>query len=257
MIITLTTDFGWADGYVGAIKGVVYSLLPRAQVVDITHDVPPFDVAHGAFVLAQATPFFPPETVHVGVVDPEVGGARRGVVVAHRRRFYVGPDNGLFTPFLTADAVVRELTNPDLFLPTAAPTFHGRDLFAPTAAHLAGGLPMEECGPLVADPARLPDWDVRLTDGAFFTAVIHVDRFGNCITALPAARLDELGSGPVRIQAPGLPPLPLSRTYADVAGGQPLALIGSHGMVEIAVREGSAAALGLARGAIVRASADI
>ncbi|NLH49962.1 MAG: SAM-dependent chlorinase/fluorinase [Myxococcales bacterium] len=252
MIITLTTDFGLADGYVGAMKGVIYSLVPRATVVDITHEVPPFDVGHGAFALAQAAPFFPPETVHVAVVDPGVGGSRRGIVAVWRRQLFVGPDNGLFSPFLEDRTIVRELADPDLWLPDAAPTFHGRDLFAPAAARLAGGLPVAECGPAVTDPVRLPDWEIRRQAGVLIVAVAHVDRFGNCITALPASRLEEIGPGPCLVEAPGLPPLPLSRTYDDVPHGQLLALIGSHGFLELAVREGSAAALGFSRGTIVR-----
>jgi len=243
MMITLTTDFGRRDGYVGAMKGVIYSLMPRAVVVDITHEVPPFDVRHAAFVLGQAAPFFPPDTIHVAVVDPGVGGERRGMVAVHRRQFFVGPDNGIFTPFLTDPPVAWELKNPDLFLPHAAATFHGRDLFAPAAAHLAGGLPAAEVGPPLLDPVRLPSWEVTRAGDALRAAIIHIDAFGNCVTGLPAARLGELGSGPYRVEGAGPEALELRRTYTEVECGRPLALIGSSGLVEIAVREGNAAKL--------------
>lgn len=241
MIVTLTTDFGGRDGYAGAMKGVIYSLLPRATVVDITHDVPPFDVRHAAFALWQAAPFFPPETVHVAVVDPGVGGSRRGLVVAHRRQFFVGPDNGVFTPFLEEPPLAWELANPDLRLPDLSATFHGRDLFAPAAARLAGGLPAAEVGPPVSDPVRLPAWRVLRQPGAWQAAIVHIDAFGNCVTSLPAARLSELGPGPYRVTVAGGEPLALRRTYGEAESGEPLALIGSSGLVEIAVREGDAA----------------
>lgn len=253
MIITLTSDFGSADGYAGAIKGVILSIAPRAMVVDITHEAPPQDVRHAAFALAQAAEFFPPETVHLAVVDPGVGGARRGLVVARKRQFFVGPDNGIFSFFLEGGAVCHELTNPDLWLPNASATFHGRDLFAPAAAHLATGLPLEDCGPVVTDPVKLPEWDILAEPHALQTAVVHIDHFGNCITALPAARLAELGPGPYLVTPHDRPPVSLRRTYGDVPPGQPLALIGSTGLVEIAVREGNAANdLALRRGTQVR-----
>jgi len=253
MIVTLTTDFGASDGYAGAMKGVILSIAPRATLADITHDVPPGDVRHAAFVLAQAAEYFPPDTVHVAVVDPGVGGPRRALAVARRRQFFVGPDNGVFSFFLDADAVCRELTNPDLWLPRASATFHGRDLFAPAAAHLATGLPLAECGPAVTDPVRLPEWAVTVEGHALHAAVVHIDHFGNCVTSLPAARLAELGPGPYRIAPEGAPPVGLRRIYGDAAPGEALALVGSMGLVEIAVRDGSAAAtLAIRRGTPVR-----
>ncbi|MDP8222738.1 MAG: SAM-dependent chlorinase/fluorinase [Candidatus Lernaella stagnicola] len=255
MILTLTTDFGLADGYAGAMKGVILSRAPRANVVDISHEVPPHDVLHGAFVLFQAAPFFPPDTVHVAVIDPGVGTARRGIVVAHRRHFFVGPDNGVFSPFLDEQAVVYELADPDLWLPDPSATFHGRDLFAPAAAQLATGLPPAECGPRVDDPVRLPAWRLKREGDSFVTAVVHIDRFGNCITALPGARLAELGSGTIRVIPEGGPALALRRAYGEVEVGEPLALVGSSGLLEIAVRNGHAArVLELTRETVVRIS---
>jgi hypothetical protein len=253
MIITLTTDFGLADGYAAAMKGVILSRAPRATVVDLSHEIAPFDVHHAAFVLRQAAPYFPPGVVHVCVVDPGVGGPRRGLAIAAQRQLFVGPDNGVFTPFLNEAARVFELTNPDLWLPQAGATFHGRDLFAPTAVHLAQGLPPADCGPPVTDAVRLPAWEVRREGDAFVAAVVHVDRFGNAITGLTSERLAELGADSLRAQLPTGEVVPLRRAYADVLPGEPLTLVGSSGLLEIAVREGSAAQrFGLTRGAPIR-----
>jgi len=253
MIITLTTDFGARDGYAGAIKGVIASRAPRATVFDISHEIPSFDIAHAAFVLFTAAPFYPPGTVHVAVIDPGVGGARRGVVVVGRQHLFVGPDNGVFTPFLDEAAAVHELADPDLWLGHAAATFHGRDLFAPTAVHLAQGLAPADCGPTVAEPVRLPAWNVEREGDALVAAVVHVDGFGNAITGLSTERLAELGEGSYAATIAGHEPIAVRRTYADADSGQLLALIGSTGLLELAVREGSAAAqLGLQRGDAVR-----
>lgn len=253
MIITLTTDFGNCDEYAASMKGVIYSRAPRATVVDISHNIPPFDVQAGSFVLAQAARFFPPETIHIGVVDPGVGSARRGLLIVSRRQMFVGPDNGLFTPFFDPPAQMFALTNPDLWLPHAGDTFHGRDLFAPTAVHLAEGLPPEEVGAEVKNPVRLPAWNVRRDGDRLIGAVVHIDHFGNAITSLSAARLPELGEGPFAVEIAGHAPLPLLVTYRDAEPGHPLALIASCGMVEVAVREGNGAShLGLQRGDVVR-----
>ncbi len=253
MIVTLTTDFGLADGYVGAVKGVILSIAPRVSIVDITHDVPPQDIHHAAFVMAQAASFFPPDTVHVAVVDPGVGGSRQGIALARKRQFFVGPDNGIFSSFLDGKAVVHQLSNPDLWLPNPAATFHGRDLFAPVAAHLVTGMPLAECGPAIMEPMRLIEWDVHRQQASFETSVVHVDHFGNCIIALPARRLIELGEGPFLIFPQDRQPIGLHRTYGDVAPGEALALVGSTGLIEIAVRDGSAAkVLDIGRGTQVR-----
>ncbi len=253
MIVTLTTDFGSADGYVAAMKGVLYSRAPRATVVDLSHEIPPFDIAAAAFVLWQAAPYYPPETVHVCVVDPGVGSERRGLAAVSHGQLFVGPDNGVFTPFLDDSAQIVALANPDLWLPKASATFHGRDLFVPAAVHLAQGLALAECGPRVTDPVRLPAWEIRREVGALVAAVVHVDRFGNAITGLDRSYLVGLGGAPQQAELPDGRAVPLRHTYADAAPGEALALVGSSGLVEIAVREGSAAQqLGLARGAIVR-----
>jgi S-adenosyl-L-methionine hydrolase (adenosine-forming) len=241
-LVTLLTDFGTADGYVGEVKGVLASLAPNVSVVDITHDVAPHDVEGARLALARYWRRFPEGTVHLVVVDPGVGGARRAVAMESEGRFLVGPDNGVLSPaLLHASAHCVSLAIP----PSAAPTFHGRDVFAPAAANLALGAALQSLGAALTDPVvrRTPE-AVRRDDGAVQGEVITVDRFGNAVTNLLALR-----GGVVRLD--GLE-LPVRRTYADAPIGAPTALVGSSGLVEIAVRDGSAAAvLGLRRGSAV------
>jgi len=238
-LITLLTDFGTADGYVGQMKGVLLTLAPDADIVDITHDIAPQDIDAGRLALAHVWRRFPQGTIHLVIVDPGVGSARDGLVVASDGRFLVGPDNGVLSPaLLVAGARVVGLP----LSPAAAPTFHGRDVFAPAAAALARGEPLEGLGVEARQPIirRTPE-ATRRADGGVDGEVIGVDRFGNAITNLIALR-----GGTVQIESRLIP---IQRTYADVAIGAPVAVVGSTGFVEIAVRNGSAAdALSLARG---------
>ena len=238
-LITLLTDFGTADGYVAEMKGVLATQAPGVPVVDLTHDIPPQDVDAGRLALARCWRRFPAGTVHLAVVDPGVGSERAALAVESDGRFLVGPDNGLLSPaLLRGDARVVALPVPA----GAAPTFHGRDLFAPAAAALAMGAPLTSLGEPHAHPElrRTPEAQ-RLADGAIAGMVMTIDRFGNAITNLLGAR-----GGMVEVN--GLS-LPVQRTYAEVGTGEPVALVGSSGFVEIAVRDGSAAmALSLARG---------
>jgi hypothetical protein len=252
-IVTLLTDFGTADGYVGAMKGVIASIAPDAVVVDITHDIPPQDVAAAAFALAQAAPCFPPGTVHVVVVDPGVGGPRRGVAVDDGWQRFVAPDNGSLALVAPSPRAVHEITNPDWRRVgdrgEPAPTFHGRDVFAPAAARLAAGAEVAEAGPAIELQARLwgapPPVDVK--PGRVSGHVIHIDRFGNLISDVRGPEHEE--GVTVRL---GKLSLPLLRTYRDVERGKPVAYVGSAGTVEIGVREGSAAKkLKLGRGAAI------
>ena len=241
-IVTLLTDFGTADGYVAEMKGVLLAGVPDASVVDVTHDVSPHDVEAGRLAVARYWRRFPPGTVHVAVVDPGVGSSRAALAVASDGRFLVGPDNGLLSPALLAQGarVVR------LPVPAhAAPTFHGRDVFAPAAVTLLSGTPLDALGPPHDAPiVRRTVEARRLPDGTIAGQVITVDRFGNAVTNLVVR-----GSAEIVV---GGQTLPLRRSYADVEPGAPLALTGSNGLVEIAVRDGSAAErLGLARGASV------
>jgi hypothetical protein len=252
-IITLTTDFGDSDGYVGALKGVILGLAPGVTLVDISHNVPPQDVRHGARVLATAAPFFPPGTLHLAVVDPGVGSARRGIALQTPTATFIGPDNGLFTPFMRERTACVALTNPATHLQPVSATFHGRDVFAPVAARLAGGLPLHELGPPVDQPLALPTpQPTRLPDGRLQAEIIGVDHFGNLLTNVPLLPGAWRGVRVIVIVGEGVGEITLAarRTYSDVAPGELLALVGSEGYLEIALREGSAAArLGLSQGA--------
>lgn len=277
-IITLTTDFGAADGYVGTMKGVILGLDPHPPIVDISHAVAPQDVAGGAFVLYRAYPYFPPDAIHVAVVDPGVGSARQALALVTAHGLFVGPDNGLFT-YVLREAVARAvgwaeapgvpavwdprfdldaalpaapparlpqayaLANPTYWRPTRSATFHGRDVFAPVAAHLATGVPPAALGPPLAldHLVRLPDPTPTLGEGAIQGRVIACDHFGNLITNIAAGLLPALGPAPgVRVTLAGRALVGVQPTYADVAPGTLLALINSAGLLEIAVREGHA-----------------
>jgi S-adenosyl-L-methionine hydrolase (adenosine-forming) len=242
-IITLLTDFGLVDPYVGMMKGAVLSLNPAATLVDVTHEVPPQDIATGAFLLAHAAAYFPPGTIHIAVVDPGVGSRRRPIAVAADDQLFVGPDNGLLSLALRArrrrQAVV--LTNARYFRAARSHTFHGRDLFAPVAAHLSLGVPLGALGPPAGRRVSLPWPAPRARGRRLRGAVLLVDRYGNVITNIDRPRL---GSGRgLAIVAGGRRWSRVVRTYADVAPGQPLALVNSYDLLELAVRDGSAATL--------------
>lgn len=243
-IITLTTDFGTSDSYVGAMKGVIARIAgshPAPLVVDLAHDVPPGDIAHAAWVVATATTEFPNGSIHVVVVDPGVGGARREVVVRARSRWYVGPDNGVFAYVADRAAEAYAIENERFRAEHVSRTFHGRDVFAPTAAAIASGEDPTTAGRRVELVGRLP-WGPREREVG---RIVHVDRFGNLISDLPEA---EAGRSVVIAGQV----LPLVGTYEDVAPGQMLAYVGSAGTIEIAVRDGRAdRQLAVSRGALV------
>jgi len=241
-VITLLTDFGTADGYVGEMKGVLLSLAPDAVVVDITHDISPQDIDHARLTLARVWRRFPKDTVHVVVVDPGVGSARAALAVLSDGRFLVGPDNGVLSPaLLIAGVRAVELALP----PGASATFHGRDVFAPTAAAIARGEPLEALGADAMRPVlrRTPE-PMRRADGALEGEVILIDRFGNAVTNLVAPRggTVEVANRQIHVR----------RTYAEVAAEMPVAVVGSSGLIEVAVRDGNASrTLGLERGSRV------
>ncbi|HEX8285947.1 MAG TPA: SAM-dependent chlorinase/fluorinase [Pyrinomonadaceae bacterium] len=255
MIITLLTDFGTADYFVGALKGAVLAANPSARLVDITHDVPPYDVEAGAFTLRAAFETFPEGTVHVAVVDPGVGSERRGIAVEGRGHTFVGPDNGVFGHVYDRVRPFRvfHLTNENFFRREVSATFHGRDVFGPVAGALSRGVRAEELGPAVEDYVRLPSAaPERLADGTLAGAVIHIDRFGNCVTNItPADLSDEDIRGGARLVVGGREIRSFRRFFAEDAGagGEPFAVWGSAGLLEIAVfRDSAARALGLKRG---------
>jgi S-adenosylmethionine hydrolase len=256
-VVALLTDFGLRDPYAGAVKGAILSACPGATLVDVLHEVPAHDVFAGALALDAAYRHFPSGTVFVAVVDPGVGSDRRPIAVGAGRWLFVGPDNGIFTFVLDAhpSARVHLLANPVLYREPLSPVFHGRDLFGPAAGCLAAGLPLDEVGPLVADPVRLVQPPKAHTQEGWEGAVVHVDRFGNLTSNLLEADLRALGGrGPEALEVSvGGQWLPLVRTYSDVAEGEACALVGSSGRLEIAVRRGRADALsGAGPGTAVR-----
>lgn len=236
-IITLITDFGTADGYAGAMKGVIFGINPRARVVDITHDIQPQNIRQAAYVLETIYSCYPPGTIHVIVVDPGVGTERRAVAIRTPQAYVVAPDNGLLNPVLKNVMEAVALTERRFWREPVSPTFHGRDVFAPVAAYLSQGVPLHEFGPAVSSlkSLSLPPPLVE-EDGSVIGHVIHIDRFGNIITDLEPG---DLPCGSFWIEVRGHRIEGLSRTYAEGEGL--LALVGSNGRLEIALRDGSAA----------------
>ncbi len=271
-VITLTSDFGVRDSYVGCMKGVMLRICPHATLVDITHAIPPQDIVAATFVLQTFLAYFPRDTVHVVVVDPGVGTQRRPIALATPQARFVGPDNGLFGQVWqdarreggasAARAVVLDC--PDYWLPEVSATFHGRDIFSPVAAHLAGGVALEALGTPIDDvtpaPFNEPMWErsARLAG-----EVIYVDHFGNCITNITVQHLhrllpkQELSLAVVGMmhagQTRGMLTLPILRAYADAQPGEALALIGSSQRLEICIRNGNASStLGIGPGSVVQ-----
>lgn len=253
-LITLTTDFGLSDGFVGAMKGVILSINPHATIVDITHDIAPHAerIEQGAFLFANAFRFFPAHAIHVVVVDPGVGGARRPIAAREGEMFFVAPDNGVLSSVLRPSSFVVHLTRPEFFLPHVSRTFHGRDIFAPVAAHLSLGVPLDKMGDTIDDWTRLEiAMPTREANGAIVGRVVHVDRFGNLITNIPGEMI--AGMSDARIEIAGRILFGIRQTYADATPGEPLALVSSSGHLEIAVRDGSASdVLGVGIGKIVK-----
>ncbi len=250
-VVTFLSDFGAGSGYPAQMKGEVLRLLPDATLVDLSHEVPPFDVLAGALLLEPCVPRFPEGAVHVAVVDPGVGTSRRPLcVVDGAGRRLVGPDNGLLTPFLGEGSAVFLLSDPDLVPRDPGPTFHGRDLFAPVAAWLAGGGDPARLGPRVADPVRLDGLSAARAPGGFEGTCLAADPFGNLVTSVRRSDLRAASVAGVTVAGR---PARLVATFGNGGLGELLALWGSGGRLEIAVREGSAAReLGTWRGAPVR-----
>ncbi len=237
--VSIVTDFGTADPYVGIMKGVMLTINSQAVLVDVSHDVSPGAIREGAFILGASWPFFPPGTVHLAVVDPGVGTGRAPVVLAAGGHFFVGPDNGLFTLLLDAfpGASAWRLEAGAYRLPRVSATFHGRDLFAPAAAWLSRGVPPSAFGSRIPSLVRLPRAVPEPIPGGLEGAICHVDRFGNLVTNIEAGVISR-GRWTVRLAGETMA---LHRTYGDVASGRFLALIGSFGYLEVSVNGGSAA----------------
>jgi S-adenosylmethionine hydrolase len=273
VIVTLTTDFGTADWFVGSMKGVILGINPQVSIVDITHEVPPRDVWAAAFALAASCKCFPRLTVHCAVVDPGVGSQRGAIVVRTADYFFVGPDNGVLSFALAQEKVleVRRLDNDVYFRKPVSNTFHGRDIFAPVAARLTQNVPFDSLGEKLNDYVRL-DWPQPGLGGAVGGVlrgeIIYIDRFGNAITNLDEAMVRQVGrtgvppvkqdgragktGGTPVLLLKGHPLCELKRFYQEAPAGQPLALVGSSGFLEIAVNNGNAAQeLGLKIGDVV------
>lgn len=244
-ILTITTDFGIKDGYVAAMKGVILGINPEVNIVDISHNISPQDVMEAAFVLRNAALTFPEGTVHLAVVDPGVGTKRRPIALRYNNQFFVGPDNGLFSLLLTdgkPDDLV-ELTKPRFWrTPSPSPTFHGRDLFAPVAAHLATGLTLTAAGTPIESMKTL-HWALPITDERGVQGwVVHIDSFGNCITNITKIQfLESHRKRTFKCYAGNAIIDCISNTYADVDSGDPTLLVNSNDFVEIAIHRGSAA----------------
>lgn len=247
--VTLLTDFGTADGYVAAMKGVIAAIAPAAVIDDASHEIAPGDIRSAAWALGAYWRLYPPATVHVAVVDPGVGSARRPLALEVEERIIIAPDNGLITEVLLGSEPTHavEIRNLPLLHGDISATFHGRDVFAPAAALILSGLPLPEVGPPVTDPVLLTSSNPVRDGDAIIGAVVHVDRFGSLVTDIPGAAVSR---GYVEVE--GGTSIPLLRTYSDVESGSALALVGSRGFVEVSVRNGNAAALlGVGRGATV------
>jgi S-adenosyl-L-methionine hydrolase (adenosine-forming) len=241
-LITLTTDFGWRDPYAAAMKGVIHRIAPAARVEDLSHDIAPQDVFGAAFFAAGAMPFFPPGTIHVIVVDPGVGTPRLPMAADAGGMYFICPDNGVLSLFAREQrpCEVRAIENPAAMRDEISATFHGRDIFAPAAAHLAAGMAFTDLGPVIPDPVSLPVPEVhRAASGQLTGAVIHIDHFGNAITNIHRRDLAEEKTAAVR--AGGTLFKRIHSAYGEVARGEVLALFGSSGYLEIAMRDGNAA----------------
>lgn len=245
--ITLLTDFGTRDGYVAAMRGVIAAIAPDATVDDASHDIAQGDITAGAFALERYWKLYPPGTVHVVVIDPGVGTARRALVADADGRVLVAPDNGVLTLVLDAaqSLTIREIRESAVLRAERSSTFHGRDIFAPVAAHIAAGVEPDAVRPPIDDPVRLALPSALRKGDAWVGTILLEDRFGNLITNVDG---DRLPADPV-VLIDGRLPIPVRATYADAEPDTLLALVGSTGRLEIAVRDGSAAArLGLPRG---------
>jgi S-adenosylmethionine hydrolase len=261
-IITLTTDFGTSDHYAGTMQGVILGIAPSAHIVDISHDVQPFEITDGAFTIAEAYPYFPKKTIHVVVVDPGVGSTRRPLLAEMGGQYFIAPDNGVLSMIFRREeargqvrgqAKVRHITNDRYFLKPLSRTFHGRDVFAPVAAHLASGVPPAKFGKRIEDHLRLTfQQPFRTGKHAWTGSILKVDRFGNLITNLHIDEFPNIKTRAFGLNA-GLQTVSrFALTFAECPPGEIFVLVGSSGYLEVATNQGSAAkALGCGAGSPV------
>lgn len=243
-VITLLTDFGNKDGFVGTMKGVIWGICPSAQIADISHEIAPQNVREGAIALWRAAPFFPAGTVHIAVVDPGVGTHRRAMAARLGSQFYVGPDNGIFTPLIEdahkagLSTYFVALDRPQFWLTSVSRTFHGRDVFAPVGAHLAAGVPLEDLGTPFTDPVLLPLSKPEKTAFGYKAHIAVVDAFGNLTTDLPWT---EVAGRSLLVRIKDRVIRGLSPSYGHHQPGELVALVDSENYIEVAVVNGSAA----------------
>ncbi len=244
-IVTLTTDFGLADHYVGTMKGVILGICPHAQIVDISHEVAPFGISDGAYLIAQAYRFFPKETVHIVVVDPGVGSKRRPIVMEAAGQFFVAPDNGVLSMIYSREKhKVRVIANDRYFLKPVSRTFHGRDIFSPVAAHLAAGVRTSRIGKRIEDYVRPPFVKpVRSGAKSLKGSVLRIDRFGNVITNFRGSDIRKQVDGKFTLALGSRRVAILAQSYAERPQGELFVIEGSGGYLEISLNRGSAAQL--------------
>jgi len=244
-IITLTTDFGLKDPYVAEMKAVILNISPNAKIVDITHEVEKFNIRMGAYTLAAACPYFPKGTIHMAVVDPGVGTKREAILIQARNAHFIGPDNGVLTLAAESQGIKRiyRVENPEFMLPMVSNTFHGRDVFAPAAAHLANGISPSEFGPEIREIVTPEYAKMTKTRNTLTGEVVHIDGFGNIITNLREKDLELIGvKRKVNLKIKGnMLKLKLCKAYSEADTQQPLAIIGSHNFLEISINQGNAA----------------
>lgn len=253
-LITLTTDFGTMSPYVAVMKGVILSINPAATIIDLTHTIPPRDLRHANYYLATAIPYFPSDTIHICVIDPGVGSERAALYVKAGSQQLLGPDNGIFTRVIqkaNKPVCVRQLSDHRYWRARVSHTFHGRDIFAPVAAHLSLGIDPSVLGPEFPEPIELPTNSAVTFGNRWQGEVQFVDDFGNLITNIPACKLKSL---PVKVSVAGVPGVILRwvRTYSDATAGELVCLFSSDGFFEIAEANGNAARrLGVSSGTVV------
>ncbi len=258
-LITLTTDFGTRDWFVGTMKGVILGIHPGAVIVDITHEIAQGDLRAGALALATSYRYFPKGTVHVVVVDPGVGSARKAIAVQTANYFFVAPDNGVVSWALATESIkqIRALQERQYFQRPISRTFHGRDVFAPVAAHLSRGLSMRKLGPAVREMVRLAWPEVTRSADAVRGEILYFDRFGNAFTNIEADMVDELGGEAYQVSFARNRSCALAGYYQAAPKGRAVAVLGSSGLLEIAINEGNAAKrlkLKLGQPVVVRAA---
>ncbi len=255
-LLTLTTDFGTSDHLVGTLKGVILKIQPDAQIVDINHSVAPYDVLDGALCIGAAYRYFPSKTVHLVVVDPGVGTERRPILVSANNQYFIAPDNGVLSLVYEREdpIVVRHITSEHYFQRPVSPTFQGRDVFAPVAAWLAKNWQTDAFGEVITDFTRFALPRPKAQDGTLRGAVLRVDHFGNLMTNFTLEDLPEAmrQPGPAKFTVAGKPVKQFVESFAQGPAGEPVALVGSTGFIEVAVNKGNAArVLGVGRGAEV------